>query len=59
MGDGYLAEYNAQLGDGRKDEHLTRNYLNQTFDSFKRKKEAAADRDNMRASMATDEGAAL
>ena len=48
MGDQYLTEYNQSLGEGRKSEHITRNYLNATFDSFKRKKEAAQSEETMR-----------
>ena len=48
MGDQYLTEYNQSLGEDRKNEHITRNYLNATFDSFKRKKEAAQSEESMR-----------
>ena len=58
MADGYLAEYNTQLGEGRKTEHMTRNYLNQTFDSFKRKREAAVNADAMRQSTTSEQGPA-
>ena len=57
MGDGYLGDYNTQLGEGRKSEHLSRNYLNQTFDSFKRKKEAESSDATMRASIASEASA--
>ena len=49
-----MTEYNQTLGEGRKSEHITRNYLNATFDSFKRKKEAAQSEETMRQSIATE-----
>ena len=54
MGDGYLNDYNTQVGEHNKSEHLQRNYLNMTFDAFKRKKDAAISSETMRASIASE-----
>jgi len=42
MADGFLTDYNARLpANAPLSEKLSRNYINKSFDAFKKKKEAA------------------
>ena len=51
MSDGYLQDYPG--GPESADGKLARLYINRTFDSFKRKKDAGASEESMRASLAS------